>query len=170
MESSSSLEQAGGTVEENLYNGRGDTLYLSHCELNYVKQNEINPYFTLKSLGMEPFHLYKSNAQDFLGKLHCSISEGLVLTQKLNEGEKFPDEIWYETLLSENEDPKTNLRFRLMLVVSVFNGKPYLHMRNYVLLEDKNMWQPTKRGVRLAINESECECMKNFMDIKMKQQ
>ena len=155
--------------EDNSF-GAGDDnrLYLRHCEMNYVKQNDRNQYFTLKSLGVEPFHLYRNSAQDFLGKLHCSIAEGKTLAQKLETGEKIPDGSWHEMQISENEDPKSQLRFRLNLVVSVFNGKPYLHLRNYVFLKDKEMWQPTKRGIRLAIEESECERMKTFMDLKMK--
>lgn len=157
------------TVSEDASLGEDtNTLYLRHCELNYVKVKDLNQYFTLKTLGVEPFYLYRNTAQNFMGKLHGSIEKAIALTQELEAGEKIPDGSWYEVSISENEDPKSQLRFRLNLVVSVFNGKPYLHLRNYVYLKEQEMWQPTRRGLRLAIDESECNRMKSFMYSKMK--
>ena len=145
-----------------------DSVYLRHCELKYVKQNDSNQYFTLQSVGMEPFHLYKNGAQEFLGKLYQSLKEAQKLVEKIDGGIKLGDGTWHETLVSENEDSKTQLRFRLNIVVTVFNGKPYLHLRNYVFLKDKQIWHPTKRGVRFAIDQKDVDTMKEFIDLKMK--
>lgn len=145
-----------------------DSLYLKHCELKYVRQNDSNQYFTLQSVGMEPFHLYKNGAQEFLGKLYQSLKEAQKLVDKVEGGIKLGDGTWHETLVSENEDSKSQLRFRLNIVVTVFNGKPYLHLRNFVFLKDKQIWHPTKRGVRFAIDPKDCDRMKEFIDLKMK--
>ena len=149
-----SHQEEGGAGER--FQGQ-DTLYLAHGELNFVKQNGSNMYFTLKTLGMIPFHLYKNSAQEFLGKLNECIRVG----QKLVDSAKKPaDGTYHEIVISENLDPKLELRFRLNLVVSVYNGKPYLHLRNFVFIKDQQIWHHTKRGVRLAIDQKEADAMK----------
>lgn len=147
---------------------KGDSLFLTYGELNYVRQNDKNTYFDLKALGVEPFRFYKNGAQDFLGKLS---SETLPAALKMVEAyltEKLPDREFSKHVLSEGRDEKSGLRFRVKLVGQVFNGKPSIWVRTYVYLEHENRWQATARGVRLAISQEEVEKMRAFIDAKLR--
>lgn len=161
------IRGGGGDVEED-ERFKGDSLYLTYGELKFVKQNDKNIYFDLRSLGIEPFRFYKNGAQDFLGKLSSHTlpaalkMEEAALTRKLDDGE------FSEHTLSEGRDEKSGARFRVKLAGQIYNGKPSIYVRTYVFLDHEDRWQATTRGVRLAISQEEADAMRDFIDAKLK--
>ena len=167
-------EQAKPGPQEAKLRFRGDSVYLKHGEIKFVRVDDKNFYFSLGALGMDPFRFYKGQAQDFLRKLNSGMQEGLNLVSVMSDqavtstsdSEDYKDGVVYDGILTDNVDPLTNLRFRLRVVTSIFEGKPYLHVRSFVYAADRGEWQTTRRGVRIALEQTEEDLIKDFITEK----
>lgn len=152
---------------------KSNTLYLQYGQIDYVPDVR-GGYFNIGAAGVEPFRFYKPKIQQFLGALDQTLEQFQDDVAKAvsqgTEGQSpgLEDKTYHERMLSEGTDTKNQLKFRVMLVASGYNNLPFINLRNYVFLEDKKVWWPTKRGVRLALGRDEFNLMREFINCKLK--
>lgn len=139
-----------------------NTIYLTHFKCVYVDESEKNQYFVCSSVGSGEVRLYKKSAQTLLGLLHQAHPMGKKLLKLMRE-RKLPDKVYFEKVVDDKTDKKTQTRYQLKLVLNVYMGMVCLYLRSYYYITEEERFQPTKRAVQFAIKDEDYHAFDKFI-------
>lgn len=173
---SSSLKRRGGGGNNNGANGGGgkekkprerkerpidlspDIEFFTNFTLEFVKENDKNYYFVIKSLGQEKFIFYKAKAVALMNALQ----QALMICDK-NVADIEHDRELFEKKIDEDLDNG----FQSRLLASVYFKKIGIALRVFVMNDEIGDFVPSKRAIKFEHDRDEFEKMSAFIDRKL---